>query len=334
MPPKRSDADRRARQAERHARMLRVLMLIQSKARWGITDLARDLECSERTIHRDLKVLEFAGVPWYFDDEQKCYRVREWFSFPVIALTEEELLGQAVATAITSAPGLDVSSGAKPTTRKLLASSSAESAKLLQDAMTLTQVLGFNAADHSRSHQIIGTVQRALFVGKQLEGRYQSPYQEKPVKLTLHPLRLCFIKQAWYLIARPNDGEAIKSYRIARFKALRMTEAQALVPPDFDLNDFLGNAWGVFRGQPTFDVDVLFTPHAAPLVVETVWHHTQKVKKQKDGSVILSFRVDGLSEIVHWVLGWSGRAKAVNPPELRALVVEHLRSGLKLNQEA
>jgi len=40
-------------------------------------------------------------------------------------LTDDELLGQAVATAITSAPGLNVSAGAKPTTRKLLASTSA-----------------------------------------------------------------------------------------------------------------------------------------------------------------------------------------------------------------
>lgn len=329
----RTDAERRTRQVYRHSRVVRVLELIQGKARWGVKDLASQLECSERTIFRDLAVLEMAGVPWYFDDEHQCYRIREGVSFPVTSLTDEELLGQAVATAITSAPGLNVSAGAKPTTRKLLASSSAESAKLLQDAMAVVQALGLKIADHSQSHEIIGTVQRALIAGKQVEGRYQSPYQAKPVKLALNPIRLCFIMQAWYLIGKPNDGEDIKSYRVARFKALRMTETEALVPPDFNINAFLGNAWGVYRGEPTFDVEVLFTPDAAPLVVETVWHHSQKVKKQKDGSVILSFRVDGLSEIVHWVLGWSGRAKVIEPRELRALVVEHLRSGLKLNEE-
>lgn len=308
-------------------------MLIQSKGRWGAKDLARELECSERTIYRDVEVLSIATVPVYFDEVHACYRVREGFKFPIVSLTADELLGQAVATAVTSAPGLDVSAGARPTTRKLLASSSAESAKLLEDATALIQVLGLNAADHSRSHEIVGTVQRALVAGKQLEGRYQSPYQSKPVKLTLHPVRLCFIKQAWYLIARSSDSDVIKCYRVARFKALRTTEAKADVPADFNLNAFLGNAWGVYRGQPTFDVEVLFTPDAAPLVVETVWHHTQKVKKRKDGSVVLSFRVDGLNEIVCWILGWSGSAKVLKPAELRALVVEHLRSALRLNEE-
>jgi predicted DNA-binding transcriptional regulator YafY len=146
-------------------------------------------------------------------------------------MTDDELLGQAVATASTSVPGLDVSAGAKPTTRKLMASSPAESAKLLKDAIAFAQALDLKAADHSQSHEIIGTVQRALIAGKQLEGRYQSPYRAKPVKLALSPVRLCFIKQAWYLIGRPNDGEAIKSYRIARFKALRMTGTEAVVPP-------------------------------------------------------------------------------------------------------
>lgn len=333
MPTKPADSQRRARQAGRHARMLRVLMLIQSKLRYGVKELADELECSKRTIHRDLEVLSFAGVPWYFDAVQACYRVREWFSFPVVSLTDDELLGQAVATAITSAPGLDVSAGARPTTQKLLASSSAESAKLLEDATALIQVLGLNAADHSRSLEIVGTAQRAIIAGKQLAGRYHSPYQPTPVKLTLQPVRLCFIKQAWYLIAKPSDGEAIKSYRIARFKALKMTEAPAAVPAGFNLNTFLGNAWGVYRGQPTFDVEVLFTPDAAGLVAETVWHHTQKVKKQKDGSAVLSFRVDGLNEIVYWVLGWSGRVKVIKPAELRALVVEHLRCALRLNEE-
>jgi predicted DNA-binding transcriptional regulator YafY len=47
--------------------------------------------------------------------------------------------------------------------------------------------------------------------------------------------------------------------------------------------------------------------------------------------VTLTFQVDGLNEILHWVLGWSGRARVVKPPELRALVVEQLRAALRLN---
>jgi predicted DNA-binding transcriptional regulator YafY len=69
------------------------------------------------------------------------------------------------------------------------------------------------------------------------------------------------------------------------------------------------------------------------LVTETTWHSTQSVERHKDGSVTLSFTVDSLNEIVHWVLGWSGRATVLQPPELRTLLLEHLQKALTLNQD-
>ena len=41
--------------------------------------------------------------------------------------------------------------------------------------------------------------------------------------------------------------------------------------------------------------------------------------------------VDGLDEILWWVLGWSGRAKVRKPDELRQMVVDQLRQALDLN---
>jgi hypothetical protein len=53
----------------------------------------------------------------------------------------------------------------------------------------------------SRSNEIIRTIQWAMLDNKQLSGQYVSPYQETPVRLTLHPYRLCLAQQAWYLVA-------------------------------------------------------------------------------------------------------------------------------------
>ena len=55
------------------------------------------------------------------------------------------------------------------------------------------------------------------------------------------------------------------------------------------------------------------------------------MKHYKNGGVTLSFTVDGLDEIVWWVLGWSGRAKVLKPEKLRAMVVDKLRAALTLN---
>ena len=73
MAEKRTDAERRVRQVERFSRLLRVLNCISGSGRWDAVALAKELECSRRTIHRLLQTLSMAGVPWYFDEITKAY---------------------------------------------------------------------------------------------------------------------------------------------------------------------------------------------------------------------------------------------------------------------
>lgn len=331
--PTRPDRDRRVRQNARIARVLGVLNLIQSRGRWSLNAIAEELECSERTIRRDLEVLEFAGVPWYKDSADQTIHVRPDYKFPVLMLTDDELLGQALATSATRSPGLDVTPGATPTTRKLAARSTERVQELLDDASRLIAVLDLKLADHSRHHEAIRTVQHALLQRKQLTGHYESPYEPAPVKLRLHPHRLCLVKNAWYIVGRPADEAEPRTYRVARFKSLRMLDDPALVPSDFNLRTYFGDAWSVYRGDRSYDVEIRFTPDAAKVVTETVWHHTQKATAHKDGSVTLSFHVDGLEEVANWVLAWTGRAKVLNPPELRDLIVSRLEKALETNRE-
>ena len=67
-------------------------------------------------------------------------------------------------------------------------------------------------------------------------------------------------------------------------------------------------------------------------MLETTWHSTQQACHRDDGSVSLKFRVDGLEEIVWWVLGWSGVVEVVQPQVLRTLVRKKLQEGLELNR--
>lgn len=328
---KRSDADRRVSQANRLGRVLKTLQLIQQRGRWNAKEIARELGWTERTVYRDLVVLEAAGVPCYFDQEIQAYRVREGWRFPAINLSIDELVGQAIATTITRTPGLDVGTGAKVTTQRLAVGSKLETQELLEDVEQLIQVLDLKLADHSRHADKLRVSQWALLERRQVIGEYESPYLKDPVKLTLHPYRLCLTHQAWYLIAKDVKELGPRVYRIMRFNSLSKSSQAADVPKHFDLREYFGNAWAVYRGKESHAVEILFSKEAAPLVTETKWHHTQQELPHRNGSVTLRFQVDGLDEIVWWVLGWSGRATVLQPAPLREMVVAKLRDALKLN---
>jgi len=77
----RRDADRRSRQCAKFARLIRIARLIMGNGRWGPEDLAREIECSARTIFRDVEALTAAGIPIFFDKSVQAYRVPPGFRF-------------------------------------------------------------------------------------------------------------------------------------------------------------------------------------------------------------------------------------------------------------
>ncbi len=79
MARQRRDADRRSRQCARFARLIRIARLVTGNGRWGPEDLAREIECSERTIYRDIEILSAAGIPVTFDKATQAYRVTAGF---------------------------------------------------------------------------------------------------------------------------------------------------------------------------------------------------------------------------------------------------------------
>lgn len=100
MAKKRTDAERRLRQTERLGRLLRVLRLVMGSGRWDCEALANELECSSRTIQRLLQTLSFAGIPVFYDENLRAYKVRPGFKFPALdpASTRSEPLNARQAS--------------------------------------------------------------------------------------------------------------------------------------------------------------------------------------------------------------------------------------------
>src|SRR5688572_16594765 len=76
-------------------RLLRILTLIQGETGWTSQRLAAECGTTERTIYRDMKMLEGAGIPYFYDPETKGYRVRRDFFMPPVQLTLDETLALA-----------------------------------------------------------------------------------------------------------------------------------------------------------------------------------------------------------------------------------------------
>lgn len=81
-----------------------------------------------------------------------------------------------------------------------------------------------------------------------------------------------------------------------------------------------------------YNVELRFLPKVAENVAEVQWHSTQKVTPNGDGSIIAQFRVDGLGEIIWWILGYGDQVQVLAPKVLRKRVIETARNMVKINE--
>ncbi|MGC4033503.1 MAG: WYL domain-containing protein [Tepidisphaeraceae bacterium] len=188
--------------------------------------------------------------------------------------------------------------------------------------------LARSSADDS-ARDVYDDVRQALTECRVLRCRYDSPKRpnEADDEFEFHPYALWFCQRTWYAVGHHGGRGAVRRLKLNRFLSMYPTDRTFAIPPDFDLHDDLGLAWRMIRGQPRCRVRVRFDPPFADAASETRWHPTQEEEWDDNGRVTLSFTVDGLDEIVWWVLGYGPGATVLEPVELIQRIRD-LASGL------
>jgi predicted DNA-binding transcriptional regulator YafY len=150
---------------------------------------------------------------------------------------------------------------------------------------------------------------------------YYTMSRRKVTQRKVAPYKLWFYNGTFYLIGHCRSRKEIRIFAVDRIKMLNLTGERFEVPADFNADDFMKASFGVFQGQPVH-VRLHFSPDAAGYIKEKVWHDSQKISEQKDGSVILEVDVAGTREIKRWVLRWGSQVQVLEPDALR----EEIRS--------
>ncbi|MEA1901703.1 MAG: WYL domain-containing protein, partial [Thermodesulfobacteriota bacterium] len=69
-----------------------------------------------------------------------------------------------------------------------------------------------------------------------------------------------------------------------------------------------------------------FSADQARYIKERKWSKTQKIKKQDDGSVILSMKTSGWWDVKKRVLSYGSDAEVLEPEELRKEIINDLKT--------
>jgi hypothetical protein len=305
-------------------RLFRLVTLIQAGPGWTARGLGEECGVDERTIFRDLKELEGVGVPIEFDSATNGYRIVSEFFLQPLQLAPDEALALALLCEHVAEP--QQISFLQPAWRALTKIQTQLPASVREEISTLASSVAIRTAQASPPDGCGDVYQRILGAISQrtaLSCRYESLDTATPDELfDFEPYTLFFSVRAWYVIGYHRARGGLRCLKLNRFTRVTRTERPYEIPPDFSLEQYLGNAWRMMRGEPECDVEIEFSSSFAQTVSDTRWHRTQTVEFKDDGTAVFRCRVSGFDEIVWWILSHGPNCRVMSPPELRERVMQ------------
>jgi len=131
-----------------------------------------------------------------------------------------------------------------------------------------------------------------------------------------------------YLVAWSPKREKLVLYALPNVTSVALTDEPFERDPDLDVRAFAARSFGVFQ-EETVDVAWRFGPEAAAEAREFVFHPTQRLEEQPDGSLVVRFRACGLLEMAWHLFTWGDAVEILEPHALREIYREAVEAALR-----
>ncbi|MBP0460530.1 helix-turn-helix transcriptional regulator [Streptomyces montanisoli] len=329
----------------RAARLIKMVLLLQSRPLMTAAQLARELEVSERTITRDAQALSEAGVPVYADRGRSGgYRLVGGYRTGLTGLAR----GEAEALFLSGLPGALREMGlADAASAARLKVSAALMPSLRDTPDSVARRFHLDAPGWYREPQtpeLLPVLAEAVWADRLISAVYargsDGAAPAAPVARELAPYGLVLKAGVWYACAEVTDSEGdarFRVYRIDRFVSAAVLEERFRRDPDFELEPFWEERSAEFaRSLLRYEVTLRLTKAGAARLP----HVTDRAAAEEalasapapdaEGRVTVTLAMESEDVAYGQLLGLAAEAEVLAPAALRARFAEAARAMTRL----
>ena len=313
---------------------MRILTTLQAGKSFAVDDLAKIFGTSRRTVFRDLKELQAIGVPYNYNAKTRGYAMDPDFFLPSIDLNIREAL--ALLLLVHRARNqiqLPFKNSALLAALKIENNLPAPIRKYCNTAIRNISTRTTAQAPMPTLDNTFARLQSAITKKRTVNLVYDSFFEGNVIDLDLRPYHMLYHQRAWYVLGYSGMHKSVRTFKLNRIKQLKILDKCFVSGDEFDIEDYLGRAWAIIPQGRIYHVKLRFLPMVARNVAEVHWHSTQRITYNSDGSIIAEFRVDGLSEITWWILGYGDQVRVLEPKALRKKIRKIAQNMIRLNAE-
>lgn len=309
-------------------RMLGLLSLLEGRSSWSGGELAERLEVTTRTVRRDVDRLRALGYPVEASPGVAGgYQLGRGGKMPPLLLGDEEAMAVALGLRMAtdgSVTGLeDAATAVLGRLDQMLPQAMASRVRALHQS---TAQLVRPDAEQVASADLV-----ALGQACSRSERVRFDYADRrgqPSRRLVEPYRLVRVEARWYLVARDVHRRDWRTFRVDRLAHLETlgTGFELVDPPDAVamVSKGLRVRAYPFTARLRFEAGLDEVARLLPATIGTL-------EASGTDATVVDVGGASLPRMVRFVASMALPATVIDPPELRAALVDHLRALLAAN---
>jgi predicted DNA-binding transcriptional regulator YafY len=296
-------------------RLTAILIHLQSKRVVKAQELANRFSISLRTVYRDMRSLEEAGVP--IGAEAGVGYFLENYHLPPVMFTNAEasalVFGGKFVEKMTDASLREPFESALFKIKSVLKRTDKDH---LDDLAPVVDVAGRPRPAPFSDH-LLNAIQAALVGGQVLALSYRAGYADSVTQREVEPIGLCHYGAAWHLIAFCRLRQDYRDFRVDRIQELQPTGLCFARQSLLSLERYLAN---LQQAEQLEEVVVWFERQAARFALEQRYSFGFVGESEDGERVRMQFVTQSLEGLGWWLLMYGNAVTIEKPARLRELL--------------
>lgn len=298
-------------------RISAILIQLQSRRVVKANDIAQRFNISLRTVYRDVKTLEEAGIP-IIGEAGVGYSLMDGYRLPPVMFTREEatafLTAEKFVEKLTDTSTRASHRSAMDKIRAILKTAEKD---LLEDMDS--KILVFKSFSQSQlpDNGYIQTILNAVAQKAVLIIEYFAHHTQENTKREIEPIGIFYLENFWHLIAYCRLRDDYRDFRIDRIKKLSVTDMH-FTSEHLTLKAYVAQTARdkkmdkvVIRVEKAIHPNLSYQKYYSGFVSET----------EIDGRIEMTFLTVSLEGFARWYMMFGDRAEIIEPMELKDRVI-------------
>lgn len=299
-------------------RLNAILIQLQSKRVVKAQEIADRFEISLRTVYRDIRSLEEAGVP-IGAEAGVGYFLQENYHLPPVMFSNDEasalLFGEKLVEKMSDEKIKADFCSALYKIKAVLKPSEKDYLEKLHEHIS---VYNYNNMGNRYQQLWLREIRDALVKRKVLRIRYESKFAEEALCREVEPIGLCNYSSRWHLLAWCCLRKAYRDFRLDRITHLELTTDNFSKKKHLSVEEYM-HANSQFNTTPNIVIEL---EQSRKKFLEDTKYWYGFVSETCNGeNSILHFANNELKGFALWLLNTGSHARVIEPPELKEILL-------------